>query len=214
MINLKEQAAILAHDIDKPFDFPLERRLIAMLIDGRASLLRRSITSNKAIPAECIQAFSTPIEKAGVFGAYYVDNYKVSMKTKDSVPIPIRINASEPFISVSSQDGSINYAYADIATIRSNSKGGKFVSNTGRYIYHGTRVGLYHNEPTLATMGMIMIRGLFENPLLVKDYAGLYTYSEEQFPMPMDMAIEIRQLILKGELGILPTDQTVPINDN
>ena len=214
MINLVEQATILAHDIDKPFDFALKRRLIATYISGRAMLLRRSITSNRAVPAECIQSFAVPIEKADTLSSYYIDNYKVSVKTKETIPVPIRINSPEPFISVSTMDGSINYAYSDLMSIRSNStRAGKFVSGTGRYIYHGQRIGVYHNEGTLLSTMMILVRGLFEQPLEVHDYSNLYTYNETHFPMPLDMATEIRNLILSGELKIVPESQTIPINN-
>lgn len=214
MINLEEEATIIAHSVDKPFDFALKRRLIATIISARATLLRHSITSNRQIPSECIQVFALPIEKAESFSLYYIDNYKTSVRTKVKVPTPIRINSPEPFVSVSSLDGSINFSFADIGTVRSHSKGGKFVSKTGRYIYHGHHVGAYSNEAALLSMPMLLFRGIIENPLEVRDYANHYVYDEEHFPMPMDMAITIRDMIRKGDLSILPESQTIPINDN
>lgn len=214
MINLEEQATIIAHGIDKPFDFALKRRIIAAIIDARARLLRNSITSNRQIPTECIQSFAVPVEKAESFSLYYVDNYKVSVRTVQKVPVPIRLSQDTSFISVTSLDGSINFASADFATVRFNSHAGKFVSNTGRYIYHGEHIACYHNEGSLLTMPMIMIRGVMENPLLVQDYLNQYVYNEENFPMPLDMAYDIRQMIIKGDIVIPPASQTVPINDN
>lgn len=214
MINLKSEAKILAHDIDKPFDFALERRLIATLISGRALLLHRSIVRNSHIPSSCIQVFGIPIEKAEAFDLFYNDSYKTSVKSKYEMPTPMRTASDTPFVSVTTLDGSINFAYSDIATVRFNSNAGQFVENTGRYIYHGNKIGAYHNEATLISSPILMVRGVFENPLLVKDYSGHYRYSEENFPMPMDMATEIRQMILKGELRIVPATQEITINDD
>ena len=212
MINLDNEASIIAHDIDKPFDFALKRRIIATLITGRSYLLRQSIVRNKRIPVECIQVFAIPVEKAESFSLYYIDNYKVSVRTREVVPIPIRTDMDSPFISVTSLDGSINFSYGDIATIRFNSHAGKFVSGTGRYIYHGEHVAAYTNEGSLLTSPMLLFRGVMENPLLVKDYANHYRYSEDNFPMPGDMAMTLRQMILKGELAIIPESQTIPVN--
>jgi hypothetical protein len=212
MINLEIEAAIVAHGIDKPFDFALKRRIIAAYIDARARLLRNSITSNKQIPSDCIQSFAVPIVKAESFSLYYLDNYKLSVRTVDRVPVPIRLNQDTSFISITSIDGSINFAESDFATVRFNSSAGKFVSKTGRYIYHAEHIACYHNEPALLTSPFIMIRGVMENPLEVKDYLNQYVYNEENFPMPMDMAYDIRQMILKGDIVIPPSEQTIPIN--
>lgn len=214
MINLEIEAAKLAHAIDKPFDFALKRRLISTFIDGRAMLLRRSITSNRHIPATCIQSFAIPISKLNAFDINYVDNYKVSVGTVETVPSPIRLNTDIPFISVTSLDGSINLAHSDIATVRFNSSAGQFVSGTGRYVYHGEYVSAYHNEGALLSMGMLMFRGVMENPLDVKDYSGKFIYSETRFPMPMDMLMEVRNMILQGELNIVPETQEITINDD
>lgn len=213
MINLETEAAIVAHDIDKPFDFALKRRIIAIYITTRARLLRDSLTSNKSIPSDCIQSFAVPIEKAESFSSYYVDNFKLSVRTREKVPIPIRLNTDTLFISVTSVDGSINFAFSDFATVRFNSKAGKFVEGTGRYIYHTEHIACYSNNATLLTSPYIVIRGVMENPLLVKDYLNQYVYNENNFPMPMDMAYNIRQMILKGDIVIPPESQTVPIND-
>lgn len=212
MVNLEEQAAIIAHGIDKPFDFALKRRIIATLIGGRATLLRHSITSNRNIPSECIQSFAVPVEKAESFSLYYIDNYKVSIRTTVTIPTPIRLNLPEPFISVSTLDGSINFSYSDITTVRAHSNGGKFVSGTARYIYHSNKIGAYCNEGFLLTSPFIMIRGIMENPLDVKDYSNHYVYNEKNFPMPLDMVMDLRHMILKGDLAIIPEDQTVKIN--
>jgi hypothetical protein len=212
MVNIEHEASIIAHSIDKPFDFALKRRLIDTIITGRALLLHRSMARNNTIPPECIQSFAVPIVKAESFSLYYIDNFKASVRTREPIPTPIRMTLDVPFISVSSLDGSINFSYSDITTVRTNSHAGKFVSKTGRYIYHGEHLGLYHNEPILLTQTMVLVRGIMENPLKVRDYANHYTYSEDNFPMPMDMAMDIRQMILKGELTIQPESQTVPIN--
>ena len=214
MINLNTEVAILAHDIDKPFDFALKQRIIAAYITGRTSLLRRSITSNKQIDSSCIQSFAMPVVKVPYLSLYNVDDYKISVKTRYRLPVNIRINNDTPFISVTSLDGSINFTYSDLASVRFNSNAGKFVSGTGRYILDNDIVALYHNEPTLASMSMVLFRGVFENPLNVKDYSNRYKYSIEMFPMPADMAYEIRMLILKGDLQIPPATQEITINDD
>lgn len=212
MINLETEAAIVAHGIDKPFDFALKRRIIAAYITARARLLRNTITSNKEISADCIQSFAIPIEKVESFSLYYIDNYKVSIRTKEPVPVPIRLNTDTPFISVTSLDGSINLAFSDLATVRFNSHAGKFVSNTPRYIYDANIIAGYANEATLLSSPMLLFRGVIENPLLVNDYSGRYRYNEEHFPMPMDMAMDIREMIRKGDISILPENQTVTID--
>ena len=214
MINLKTEAAILAHDIDKPFDFALERRIIAIYITGRAMLLRRSITSNKQIDASLIQSFAIPIVKTKAFELHNIDNYKLSVVTREKVATPIRLNLDTPFISVSSLEGSINFAFSDITSVRFNSHAGQFVSGTGRYIYHNNYVAAYHNEPALLSMTMLLFRGVFENPLEIKDYSGRFVYNETNFPMPMDMAMEIRSMILRGDLQIPPETQEITINDD
>ena len=212
MINIKQEAEIIAHGIDKPFDFALERRLIATIIDGRARLIRNSIKSNRDIPSECIQTFGMEVEKVEAFSLYYKDDYKVSVKTKERVPTPIRLDNGIPFISVTSQDGSIVYSNGDFATLKFNSNAGRFVSNTGRYIYHAEHIACYHNEGTLLTSPIIVIRGIVENPLEVSDVLNHYVYSEDNFPMPMDMAYDIRQMIYTGDLRIVPANQTVTID--
>lgn len=213
MVNLEIEAARLAHIIDKPFDHALKQRLIYTLMQGRALLLRQSINRNKKVSSQCIQSFGTPIEKVNAFSNYYIDNYKLSVVTKYDVPVPLRYEFDTPFISVSSIDGSINFSHADIGSLRFNSHAGQFVSGTGRYIYHGEKIGAYHNEPVLLSANMLLIRGVFEDPLAITDYSGLYTYNESHFPMPADMTLQIGDLIKRGDLSIAPENQEITIND-
>lgn len=213
MVNLEIEAAKLAHSIDKPFDFALKRRLIRTLMDGRALLLRQSIMRNKKVSNECIQSFGIPIDKVKAFTNYYVDNYKISVISRYDIPDPLRYDFDTPFVSVTSLDGSIGFTHSDLGSLRFNSHAGEFVSGTGRYIYHGHKIAAYHNEASLLTADMLLVRGVFEYPLDVKDYSGLYTYNEEHFPMPLDMVMQIRDLINKGDLRIAPETQEVTIND-
>ena len=62
-------------------------------------------------------------------------------------------------------------------------------------------------------MSLLLVRGIFEHPLEVTDYSGLYVYNEEHFPMPLDMTLQIADLIRKGELAVAPETQQVTIND-
>ena len=213
MINLEIEADRLAHIIDKPFNFALKRRLIYTIIQGRAILLRQSIMRNRKIPNECIQSFGIPIEKVQSLSNYHVDNYKISVVTKYTIQQPIRYDFDTPFVSVTSLDGSINFTHSDLNSIKFNSHAGQFVSGTGRYIYHGEKIAAYHNEPALLTATMLLVRGVFENPLDVRDYSGLYTYNEEHFPMPADMIMTIGDMIKKGDLTIAPETQQITIND-
>lgn len=213
MINLNVEADKIAHSLDAPFDFALKQRVIATIIDARATLIRQTFIKNDLIPIECIQAFGVKVEKEHPFGLYYKDGYKLSVKSVDTVPNPIRLDSDSPFISITSMDGSINFSFGDFATVAFNSNAGKFVSGTGRYIYHGERIALYTNNAALLTSPIVIVRGVMANPLEVKDYSGLYSYGIEKFPMPMDMLVIIRDMIRRGEFAIKPETREITLND-
>lgn len=212
MINLDTLATEIIHAIDKPFNIPLKYRVIDAIEHGRTVLIRRSIKSNKVIDAALIQSFGSNLEKVEIFSNFYVNDYKVNRRTINYIPSPIRLDSDSPFISVSSMDGSINFAFAEFTNLRFNN-GSQFARGTGRYMYMNN-VYLYHNEAHFASANQVLIRGVFERPLEVRDYSNHFRYSVYSYPMPDDMATEIKNLIITGELQIPPKSQEVTINSD
>jgi len=212
MINLEIEATNIASIIDKPLNFPLKRRIVNSIITARANLLRQSIVRNRTIPSECIQAFTTKVEKVDPFSIYYNSGYKGCKKTKEIISTPLRVNSDTPFISVSlGLEGTVLFAHSDLGAVTFNANT-KFGKGTGRYVYTSERIYLYHNHPQFLASPVVLIRGVFENPLDVVDYSGQFRYSEENFPMNMDMMITIKDMIRRGELVIQPENKEVQVD--
>jgi len=212
MINLEVEATNIASIIDKPLSFPLKRRIIQSIITARAYLLRQSIVRNRNIPSECMQTFATKIEKVKPFSIYYNSAYLNTRRTVNTIATPLKLDFDTPFISVTAGvAGSINFAHSDLNSLQFNVNT-KFGGKVGRYIYSNERVYVYHNHPQFMAAPTISIKGVFENPLDIVDYSGQFRYSEENFPMNMDMMTTIKDMIRRGELVIPPDNKEVTID--
>lgn len=168
-----------------------ERQVEGWIHQYRAVLIKRDLDKKRHISQEYVQEIANiPVTASGT-----------EYKTEDDIPNVIFRNFEDGYTWIG--NGTDEYQYMN--PMRASWQQHRKYSNAEPYVYL-KEDAIYTNMNTPLT-----IRGLFENPMKAYNYYGQTANTSTPYPIPMSMIPTLKEMILKGELGIeadAPSDNT------
>lgn len=209
-MTLQELAYDLAESVGNENDHAFVERMKFHVKNYRALFFRRDQSRGNQLPVTfiqsigCLDMIKVPsTECCGVDLGCYV------YRTKETVPVPIRIKNGDAFTYVGTIDGStpITQTSKTTASYRSFDK---FQKSKAFYVYEGGYIYLFG----LAAK-KLLIKGVFEDPedlVRYKSCDGQCYSPDDPFPLPADMAAGVLLTIKQEVLGVQPEDETEKID--
>jgi hypothetical protein len=190
-MTLEQLAASIAHNIGKPHDYALKKRLEYEIVSKRATLIKRELDKNKRISGQfvqevrCIATTTTDQSECG--------NTNVTIrKTNVDVPRPIKSDGFSGFLYVGGISKSDPYGLIvpeEVPFLMS----GSCSREATRYAYMNDRIYIYGSNPTEIT-----IRGIFEDPREVEKMNGVANcQTDASIDLPAYMEDTIKDMIYK-----------------
>jgi len=201
MATLKQIATEVCDSLDRPYDGMFLERVMALIRHTAAKLLRESIVRN-GIDKQLTLRYVETITKVGTTDIMYVDEDHPVYRTANKIYTAIRDNDPIPFTFVGSKLG-IPFTYRDraahcFASFLSLSGKGISYDIINNYIY------LFGN----IRIKEIQLEAVWEDPTsIVKEiesgkYTDKYIQDEYSLPIPEDMILTIKEMLLTRELVI------------
>jgi len=209
-VNLIKLSEEIAHDLDRPLDHALKIKIQSIIKEQRVFHIRRTFTNNRTLSPEFMQTFYTPITSRSVDAPYSSSSYECFAKTLEDIPSPIRIDIDSPFQDVTSDDGSIAFAHTKLSSLKFNSIT-TCTKNVPRYIYLNGKIYLYFNRGTIIPVQGLLITGLFEDPMQIRDYNNDANYYEMNYPIPYDLVSDIKQYIRQSMVNARSDNKDIKI---
>jgi hypothetical protein len=186
-----------------------KRQLEDWVHQYRALLLKRDLDKHKTTNPDYIQEIpnlSISLIEGSESSAIGSDCY-ISRSTL-MLPKTIDLNSKSGITYIGTILGNqiqmIPYTRFQWQQYKKYTKGDKLGFLRNQYLY------IYNNE----LLTIVNVRGVFENPLEITAFDG--TDYRSNYPLPMDKISILKEMILKGELGIeakTPSDNTDDSNN-
>jgi hypothetical protein len=203
MINVLTLSSEIVNIAGKTGDIPTMRRVQLAIQNYITRFTRDTITSNKYVSSSFIVNVQKEIEKLTNDSNYYIDDNIRSFKTIKPIPNNVRLFSNSPFLKLSSQSGTITFAYTDDINDVRFEKGGSF-TNGNRYLFENGTIYLYTLDPLMTSFKYVKVSYVPENPLLVVDDIKGQLYSLENYPASSDIVSIIKVEILKNLFPNIP----------
>ena len=214
MATLKKIATQLIDALDRPFDEMFLRRVMDLIINERASLIRQEI--NKGDSAH-YYTFPYEVELEMVNGLTENIIYGQSiLRSVNKIPTPVRISSPEPFYQVMGTGGGPTLTFVAGATEYKFRKNLDKIGGAIVYMWRNNRIYILNN----LKLEKVIALAAYESPYV---YVEGYDYNEVasgnvivcdedmEFPMPIDLIANIKAKLLTGELSIIDDkDKIVP----
>lgn len=159
-----------------------KRQLESWVHMYRAQLIKRDLDKKRMISQEYVQEIADiPVTASGTI-----------YKTEDTIPNVIFRSHEDGFTWIGNGDDEYQYTTPMRATWQQHRK----YSSAEPYVYL-KEDALYTNVDAALT-----VRGIFENPLDAMNFSSTGSNTSTTYPIPIAMLPTLKQMILKGELGI------------
>jgi hypothetical protein len=199
MATLKTYATQLIDALDRPFDEMFLRRVMDLIINERASLIRQEL--NKGDSSH-YYTFPYNVELEIVNGITENIIYgRNILRSINKIPTPIRINSPEPFVQVSGIGGPTLTFVAGATEYKFRENLDK-VGNAIVYMWRNNRIYILNN---LKLRNVIAVAA-YENPYVYIDgyeEGSIICDEDMEFPIPIDLIGNIKSKLLSGELSII-----------
>ncbi len=210
-VDLLQISEEIAHDLGRPLDHALKMKIKSMIKEQRSFHLRRSYERTRSIHESYLQTFFTPITKQNLNAPYNSSAYDCSSKTLESIPNPLRLDMGSPFHDVYSHDGTILFSYTKLSSLKFNNIT-TCTKHLPRYVYINGKIYTYFNRNAIIPIQGLLITGVFEDPLSIRDYNNDADYYELNYPMPYDLVSVVKQYIIQSMVNIGNDDKDVTIH--
>lgn len=209
-VDLFQISDEIAHDLRRPLDHALKVKVRSMFQEQRAFHMRRSIERTRSLSDEYFQTFFTPCTKR-LEPPYKSSSYECTSRTLEVIPAPLRIDYDSPFQNITSQDGSITFAHTKLSSLKFNGITTCTV-NVPRYVYINGHIYTYFNREAIIPVQGLLIGGIFENPLAIRDYNNDVDFYEVNYPIPFDLVSTIKQFIVQSMQPGLSDDKDITLD--
>jgi len=202
MATLRVYGTQIIDALNRPFDEMFLRRVMDLIINERAALIRQEMNKGDAhhyytIPYEADLEIVDGTTENIIYG-------KKILRTINKIPTPIRYNTPEPFIHVSGLGG-------PTLTWISSPTEFKFRQNLDKiataivYVWRNNRIYILNN----IKLETITVVAAYENPNIYVEGFNDYGVGDiicddaMEFPVPIDLIGNIKAKLLSGELRII-----------
>ncbi len=228
MATLTQIADQLADSLNRPFDDMLKLRLVALIKQEFATLVRQQI-NKYGLDGQFKTKYSVKIHKVNLGDSPYseVEDPQTTFRTINKVARPIRYNTDDPFTYVGGVNGKTPYIYSKLAELSFTSglpavqqsyqlEEGQSLVKPSRYTYDNGYIYIYdyNGEEDIDEQGAISIEGVHSSYPFINtetaDSTNLVYLDTVEFPMPDDLIQTIKERLLKGELSIIDDKDKIP----
>lgn len=197
MASIKTEVLIIADAVGKSFNEPVKARIKALLLSGYSKYAKQEMVKY-GIQDNYIASYKIELEKVPLTGECTDPSDCMVLRSVNKIIKPIAYRASEPFVSVTTEDGII----VSIKTTRAASKHQKFARfghNTLMYEIRNDYLYLYNN----LKLGVLMLDGIYPTQLFSEDCPNSAMCYNDDFDIPLngEYLSALRKDILQ-ELGI------------
>lgn len=232
MKSLNTIAEDIAFKLGDQFNNTLKESIKLTLLDYRAKYLRDDIDRNYISLNHFTQTMTINFKKVNILEEFkgnepnclvslYPSNinaeeYKI-LKSEKPVPSAIRTKTSysNPYIFFGSKTGRVNFIYTTLDSyyyIReiNGLKNKVYYTIINNHIYILNNLTILDDEQEINTNNLCsaLLTGIFEDPREAYKICSDNNkfIDDNPFPIGLDMLASIRNLILKGEYPLIPTD--------
>ena len=221
MASINQLVSEIAHSLQQADSVPVRRAIRLAVIHTRNQLIRQSFEQHRFLDKVTQQAFRITLIDVpdGDIANTESLNLPIIKRSKQRVPRPVRLNEDLPFRSVRTLGlkSVIEVPYIKAAAQRFYSSLPGFCHNIA-YDYINQYIYLNVSEdPSINTIGSIVIEAAFENPFEIPDehIEGTYNYSDDdEFMISEDMIGSIKKLVIEtiNPEVIMETNEIPTIN--
>lgn len=210
MSSINTEVFIIADAAGKSFNQPFKERIKALLLTGYSKYAKQEMVKY-GIQDQYIGSYKIDLEKVPLIGECTEPGECEVLRSVNKIIKPISYRASEPFISVTTEDG----VKVAIKTTRAASKHQKFAQfghGTMLYEIRNDYFYLYNN----LKVGRLMLDGVYPTTMFTEDCPNNVDcyQADAEIPLSGDYIMALRKEIF-AELGIqIPTESAVPITED
>lgn len=210
MNTLDGLAESIAAGLGQAHDFAFKERIKFNIKYWRALLIRQDVERN-VIDRGVIQGVCLDLEKVDASECCDVTLGCKILRTSLKLPKVIKFKQKAPFTFAGTLNNkSFIWSKKEDWNIDSYKK---YTSTITKYDYFNNYVYVWTNNLNLKHL---FIKSIFEYPEEVldcatKDSVDVVCYDENNYPMSMEMAARISELIIKGELRFLNRDDDMEV---
>jgi len=228
MATLTQIADQLADSLNRPFDDMLKLRLVVLIKQEFATLVRQQV-NKYGLNSQFKTKYSVKINKVNLGDSPYSedDDPRVTFRTINKVVRPIRYNTDDPFTYVGTPDGKTPYLYSKLAELNFTSglpavqqpyqlNEAESLVKPARYTYDNNYIYIYdyNGDEDENGQGVITIEGVHSSYPFINtetaDSINLVYLDTVEFPMPDDLIQTIKERLLRGELSIIDDKDKIP----
>jgi len=212
MATLRTYATQIIDSLSRPFDEMLLRRVMDLIINERAVLIRQEMGKGDShhyytFPYEVELEVIEGVDDNIIYGERI-------LRSINKIPTPIRLSGPEPFIHVSGVGGP-TLTWISSATEYKFRKYMDKIADAIVYLWKNNRLYILNN----IKLEKVIALAPYENPYIylegydpqtILDGTAIVCDLDMEFPIPIDMIQNIKSRLLSGELSILDDKDKVP----